>query len=334
MNRQDHTTNHRTPAYRLVVDGRDISPTVNPRLISLTVTECRGGEADQLELTLSDHDGKLAIPPKDAEIAVHIGWRGQPLVDKGTFTVDEVEHSGAPDVITIRARSADMLKELRVRNEKSWHGQTVGAIVGAIAGRHGLTPKVGGDLAGIAVQHIDQTHESDINFVTRLARRFDAVATVKKGALLFLPIDGTRMGALTFTRMAGDSHRWHTADRNAYSGVRAFWHDPGKAQRRGVLVGQSGNAKRLKETFANEADARAEAQAEWRRVQRGAATFELTLAMGEPRLMPQATVAVTGFKPEIDSTDWLVIKATHSLGDGGLTTRVELEIGDASSSAA
>lgn len=329
MNGQAHTSNHRTPNFHLTVDGRDITRTVNPRLINLTLTECRGGEADQLDLTLSDHDGKLAIPPKDAEIAVRLGWVGRTLVDKGTFIVDEVEHSGAPDVVTIRARSADLIKPLRIRTEKSWHEKTLGAIVSEIAGRHGLASKVDGALAGIFIAHIDQTHESDLHFVTRLAKRYDATATVKKGSLLFLPIDTTRTGHLTFQRKDGDSHRWHTADRNAYSGVRAYWHDPGKAQRRSVLAGASGNAKRLRETFATEADALAEAKAEWLRVQRGAATFELTLAMGEPALAPQATVTVNGFKPGIDSTEWLVVKAAHTLSESGLTTRVEMEIGSA-----
>jgi len=32
------------------------------------------------------------------------------VIDKGSFTVDEVEHAGAPDVLTIRARSASMTK--------------------------------------------------------------------------------------------------------------------------------------------------------------------------------------------------------------------------------
>ena len=326
-----HTPNHRTPDFVLTVDGRNITPRIDSRLVNLTLTECRGGDADQLDLTLSDHDGSLAIPTKDAEITLQIGWRGEPLVDKGSFIVDEAEHSGAPDVVTIRARSAEMVKDLRIRREASYHDTTIGAIVDAIAARHGLAPRVDAALGATAIEHIDQTHESDINFVTRLAKRYDAVATVKKGHLLFLPIDGTRsadgrpMGTLQLTRRDGDSHRYHSADRQAYSGVRAYWHDPGKAKRRGVLVGESGNAKRLRETFANEQDALAEAKAEWRRLQRGAATFELTLAMGEPALVPQAKTRVSGFKPQIDETEWLVVKTSHSFGDGGYVTRAELE---------
>ncbi|MNL78877.1 phage late control protein GPD [compost metagenome] len=41
--------------------------------------------------------------------------------------------------------------------------------------------------------------------------------------------------------------------------------------------------------------------------------------------MPQTPMTVRAFKPEIDGTPWLVVKLTHTLGDQGLTTRLELE---------
>jgi phage protein D len=325
------------PDYRLVVDGTDITVKINPRLISLSLTECRGGEADQLDLVLDDTDGRLAIPPKKATISLQLGWAGQALVDKGTFVVDEVEHSGAPDQLQVRARSADMAQTIKVRVEKSWHQKTLGMIVGSIAAKHGLTPRIDKRLAATVVDHIDQTNESDLNFVSRLAKRYDAVSTVKKGSLIFVPINGTRdsrgktLSPQTISRDAGDSHRFHSAEREAYSGVRAYWHDAKRAKRRGVLVGLSGNAKRLRDTYANQADALAGAKAEWQRIQRGAATMELTLARGRPELGPQTPVTVAGFKPAIDAVSWLTVKATHSLGDGGLTTRIELETASATS---
>jgi phage protein D len=38
-------------------------------------------------------------------------------------------------------------------------------------------------------------------------------------------------------------------------------------------------------------------------------------------------VTVSGFKTEIDAP-WLVRKATHTIGDGGFTTSLELEVRD------
>ncbi len=57
-----------------------------------------------------------------------------------------------------------------------------------IAGRHNLKPAIGDALAKIAIAHIDQTHESDLSFLTRLSKRYDAVMNVKDSHLLFMPI--------------------------------------------------------------------------------------------------------------------------------------------------
>jgi len=317
------------PAWRVTLDGRDLTGTIAPRLISMTITECRTEELDQLDIELSDHDGLLAIPSKDAELTVSVGWRGAGMVDKGKFKVDEIEHRGTPDVLTLRARSADLLAAMRVRMERSYHDTTVADIINQIAALHGLQARIG-SAGSEPIAHIDQT-ESDLAFLNRLGTKFDQIATVKSGYLLFMPaqdaktFSGQDIPTITINRSDGDEHRYHVAGRDSYSGVRAYWHDPNHAKQRSVLVGISGNAKRLRDTFASEPDALAAAQAEWQRIQRGAATLEFTLARGAPQIGPQTPVKFVGIKAPISETDWIVQRVTHTLDVQGLHTRLELE---------
>lgn len=78
----------------------------------------------------------------------------------------------------------------------------------------------------------------------------------------------------------------------------------------------------------------AAARSEMQRVQRGAATMELVLAYARPDIAPQSTATLQGWhKPEIDAAAWLVKTCTHTLGDGGFTTRLELETQGSDSSA-
>ena len=314
------------------MDGADLTARVAPRLIELTLTEDRGGEADQLDIRVHDHDGKMALPRRGVTLAVAIGWQESGLVDKGTFEVDEVEYSGSPDTITIRARSANLTKDMRSRRERSWHDTTVGAVVRAIAGEHGLSARVADALSKIALPHLDQANESDVNLLTRLGERFDATATVKSGALIFAPIgtgktaSGRQLPSPTITRRDGDGHRYSVADRDAYSGVRAYWNDRKGAQRKSVLVGGDDNAKRLRETYDSEASAREHAAAALKQLQRGVAKFNFNLAMGRADLSPEQIITVRGFKPEIDAHRWLIAKVTHRVdGAGGFTTALELE---------
>ena len=329
----DAGSDYRQATYQITINGQDITPKINSRLIRLSLRESRGEEADQLDVELSDHDGKLAIPPKGAIIAMRWGWLGSGLVDKGEFTVDEITHAGTPDVLSIRARSANLGAGLRQRKSSSWHGTTLGKLVQEVAKANGLEAKVGPSLANIAVQHVDQTNESPVHFLTRIGRQHDAVATVKKGVLLFLQINsattasGKAMRPVLLTRRAGDQHRYNASERDSYSGVRAWWHDARATERKAAIAGTETNLKTLKDTYATEADALAAAQAEMGRMVRGKATLEITLALGQPALAVQTPVKVQGFKPEIDGQDWLIKTVEHELGDNGFTTKLEMERG-------
>lgn len=321
---------HPRPIWRVTLDGQDLTARFAPRLLELSLTSKRGDDADQLDLTLHDHDGAMALPRSGVTLSVALGWDGQGLIDQGSFRVDDVEHSGAPDVISLKARSADLTAALRIHRERSWHATTLGAVLKQLAGEHGLGNRIAPALAAITLPHLDQS-ESDINLVTRLAKRFDAVATVKAGQLLFLPLggastaDGQALPAAVITRSSGDGHRWARTDRSQYSGVRAYWHVKEGANRKGVLAGDSGSAKELRHTYPSEAEAIEAAKAEWGRIQRGAATLSLTLALGRPDLQPEAPVTVAGFKPEIDGTFWVITQVAHRFGSGGFTTSLELE---------
>ena len=112
---------HYKPIFELSVDGVLLNPLIKDRLISITLTDKRGLEADELEVVLSDHDGKLSLPTRGASLQFKAGWAHKGLIDKGTFKVQNIRHSGSPDVLTIRARSADFGGDMTTKKERSFH---------------------------------------------------------------------------------------------------------------------------------------------------------------------------------------------------------------------
>jgi phage protein D len=335
---------------------------------------------------------------------------------------------------------------LTTQRERSFHGQTLGTIVRTIADEVGLIPLVAKQFADQVLAHVDQTNESAANLLTRLARMYDAIATVKDGKLLLFPAaggvtaSGLPLPAVSITRAEGDSHRFSLAERGNYTHVRATWHDIGQADKGEVIWGKdedaaersrrpivpapassaaptafkavgakqksrgkalrlatkewkrlsksadfraryagvkvayddrtlktqgevthglaedkkarqnaqrtaerdaakiagaapavaidhsADNIKTLRHVYANKANAVHACRAEWRRLQRGMASFGITLAHGREDIFPELPATVSGFKPAIDNTDWLVTRVTHSGGEGGFTSAVELEI--------
>ncbi|HHQ6559080.1 TPA: phage late control D family protein [Serratia fonticola] len=363
------------PAFMLTMQGKDITQNISPRLLSLSLVDNRGFEADQLDIELDDADGQVMMPMRGAVLSLLLGWQGQPLVNKGTFTVDEVEHRGAPDTLTIRARSADFRGTLNSRREESYHDTTLGAVLEKIAARNKLTASVAEGLASIAIPHIDQSQESDAKFLTRLATRNGAEVSVKAGKLLFLnggsgvTASGKPIPQVTIERRDGDQHQFAIADRGAYTGVTAKWlhtKDPKAPQKKRVklkrkpkvkhlralqhpkatkptaskkapakpkeeregeyMAGEADNVFALTTIYATKTQAMRAAKAKWDKLQRGVAEFSLNLAMGRADLYPETPVAVRGFKRVIDEQAWIITKVTHSLGDGGYTTALELEV--------
>lgn len=233
-----------TPDFMLMLESKDITGNISDRLINLSMTDNRGFEADQLDIELDDSDGLVALPIRGAVLSLYLGWKGFALVGKGRFTVDEVEHRGAPDTVTIRARSADFRGTLNSRREESWHDTTLGAVVSAIAARNKLTASVADSLAGLKIPHIDQSQESDAVFLTRLAERNGGAVSVKAGKLLMLKagsgttVSGKVIPQITIQRSDGDRHQFAIADRGAYTGVTAKWlhtKDPKPAKQKQVV---------------------------------------------------------------------------------------------------
>lgn len=345
------------PAFSLMMEGKDITANIEKRLMSLTLTDNRGFEADQLDIELDDADGALALPRRGVVLTLSLGWKGQALTPKGRFVVDEIEHSGAPDKLTLRARSADFRDTLNIQREASYHDKTLGDIVTTIAKRNKLDVALDSTLGKVKIPHFDQTNESDGSFLTRLAKQEGAVASVKGGKLLFIrqgqgrTASGKPILAVTIVRGDGDQHRFGLADRGAYTGVTASWlntREPKKKEQVAVkrkrkpkskakpkepeakqgdyLMGTEGNVLVLGHTYANKGNAERAAKAAWQKLQRGVATFSIQLARGRAELYPEMPVKVQGFKVEIDAADWLLTTVTHSLSGGGYTTALELEV--------
>lgn len=238
--------NHRTPKFKVEVltkdEEIDISETVTNRLMSLTLTDNRGFEADMLEIQLDDHDGKLALPTRNATLSIAIGWKGAPLVDKGKYSVDEIQYSGSPDSLTIRARAADLKGSLSEQKERSFHNIKLGELIEQIATENEIGFECDERLVEVPIDHRDQTNESDANFLTRLAQELDCLATVKNGNLLFMrmgqgrTLNGKMIPPVHIKKEHGDNYQFSISETDNYKAVRAYWHDPDTGARGEITI--------------------------------------------------------------------------------------------------
>ena len=220
-----------TPSFRIVVDGsQDVSQAIRERLLSLRVSDEEGYRSDAVEIRLDDRGGTVELPRRGTELTVELGYDQVPeseqrnglkpgRVPMGRYTVDEVEISGPPATLAIRAKAADMRAAMKQRRTRSWRRVLLGDLIKTIGRQYGLDARVADELAKIILPHVDQTDESDLHLLTRLGERYDAAARPANGRLVFAR-RGAAMsatsGALTAVRIAREQaadYRVTLADR-------------------------------------------------------------------------------------------------------------------------
>ncbi|VEA71959.1 Phage protein D [Serratia rubidaea] len=350
------------PDFIITLDDKDITASIAPRLISLTLKDVSGFAADSLSIILDDSDGQLIMPRRGALLTLYIGWQGSALFGHGSFVIDTITHTGAPDQLTISANSADFRRSLNQLRSQSYSDIALGDIIKQISERNQLrAPNVDTGLSEITIPHIDQTNESDLQFLVRLATLNGAKVSLRFQRISFFKpgvggvSNGEPLQVQVLTRNDGDKHSFNIADKKAYSGVSAVWLNtdkPNDANKKirldrqlpggpnnasgsppgaqtspnNYLLGAGDNIFNIPKVFRDKNAAMRGAEAVFKRIQQGLAKFTINLAIGRPDLVPDTPIIVRGFKSQIDSQRWLINAITHNLSSSGYTCTLDLQV--------
>lgn len=180
--------NVRQPNFIVTYAGKNITSDVSSSLISITYTDHAEGESDEIEIVVEDSEGLWRsswYPTKGEKIVLEIGYDNM-LMPCGTFEVDEIELSGPPDTICIRALAAPIKGKLRTKNSSAHEKKTLKEIANTIAGKNGLT--VTGEIEDVRFDRVTQNRETDLGFLKRISYEFGHVFSVRDKQLIFTTI--------------------------------------------------------------------------------------------------------------------------------------------------
>ncbi len=319
-----------TPIYRIVADETDITGVLRDRVISMSITEAAGMESDTFQMDIDDSDAAIALPRTGAVLTVAMGYAEGPVMATGSFTVDEISLSGPPSRLSIRGRAADLRREFKAQKTRPWHDTTLGEVVNQIAQENGYQARISPALARVPIAHEDQTTESDLNLLTRLARRHDATCKPSGGFLVFVlrgtgkSAGGSALPRLSLSPEAVRQWSVNLTDRSRYHAVKARYHDPQAGRQKTVIAGSGDPAFTLRHTYASQGDAARAARAKLSELRRGSSTVSLTLP-GRPELSAEGQIDLVGFRTGIDGP-WSITRVEHRLESGGFTSQLEAEI--------
>lgn len=79
----------KTPICIITANNQPLNALISSRILSVTVTDNRANEADELSIVLDDSDGALELPKRGVKLNCQMGYLGEDIHDKGNFVVDE-----------------------------------------------------------------------------------------------------------------------------------------------------------------------------------------------------------------------------------------------------
>ena len=325
-----------TPDYRIVAEGRDITATLRSRLLALGLTDEAGHQLDRLEMTLDDRSPGIDLPRVGVELDVALGYAEQPpLTRMGLYVVDDIELAGPPGILKVRAKGAAFVsskkyRHLQTQQSRSWDNVTLGDLVRIIAAEHGYQPVVAERFETMTYPNVQQSAESSLNLLARLATDQGGVIKPTHARLLCIEESAGRRAGGERTRelllRPGDVTRWRVnlTQRQRFASVRARWHDLDKAETLSVTAGKGEPVYEMTYLRANRQAAWIAADSLLKKFQRGASTLSLTLP-GNVDLMAGSRLKLEGFRPGADG-QWVCQRAEHHLGDAGFVTRIGANI--------
>ncbi|KHA75138.1 phage-like tail protein [Pseudomonas chlororaphis] len=300
---------------------------LNQRLISWEHIDAAGIESDQLTLTV-DLEGLEGLPDLGGRIGLKVGYLESGMVDKGQFKVTRLTPTLFPFRLTLVATAAPFSKDdetgFKQRRTASHGPTTLGGLFRELVARHGFSPRVAPDVSLIRIEHIDQTNETDMGFLTRLAMKYNVVAKPYDQIYVLARPGQTKslsgkvlanvILSVTSNNRPGDhafvSATLEEAARAQNQGCITRWLDAASGKLQEVKTGLS-PFKILRQQQPSEADAIAVGEGEVRKMLRKKFKVKITCP-GNPQLAAEGLVVLDDTWPDFMRGRWSIDKVTAS----------------------
>jgi phage protein D len=323
----------RRAVFMVTVAGTNITTTLMPVLISLSVSDKVGTHSDTASLEIDDTDGRIVLPRIGAPVIVALGWEGEGVRVVFTGTVDEVRSSGSRGsgrTLSILAKGMDTTGKPKEGQQRHFDESTVEDILMEAGQTAGVTDvEIDPSLASITRKYFEMRDESFIHMGERLAREIGGNFRIQ-GTKAIMSKRGGRYTAAVIAAWGRNLHGWDISPslgRTQYSQMRARWYDSGKAQWQEAEEDTALSVEaRYDHRYAkpDEDEATQQTASDRATSERDAGEGSVTIE-GDTSAIPDGLCIVTGARPGIDGP-YRIESVTHSYSrGGGFVTQLSLK---------
>jgi len=319
------------PRVRITYQGKDITSDISAYLLSVEYSDSTEDESDEASFTVENTEQVWNTnwrPKKKDKLQISIGYDSE-MLDCGTFTVDEIEFSGPPDTVSIRALAASVANPIRTKDSKAYEKQTLQQIAEEIAKKHGyqivnnMSDK--DKLKDIKFERITQSRQTDLAFLSRISDDYGIMFSVRDTKLIFTSVYDIEGAGTALKLDRKDLMNYSVKDQavDTYKSASVKHVVPKKSETVKFIYEGEGNKNaadtlevRSKAEDTKQAETKAKAKLHKANKKEVTGSFSIE---GNPRIVAGINFDLTGFG--LLSGKWNVTKTTHRIDkSGGYTT--------------
>lgn len=308
--------------FKLEANGVDVTKQLNTQTSEISFTDEDGTVSDEISLRV---EGLHKRPKIADELKLWLGTKEKGLFYCGLFQVSRTPVTyGEENFLNITATAVDFSKNLKVKKSQSYENCSIKEICEIIAARHNLSVK--SDFEDIYVLYVEQSTESDLHFLKRIASEYNALFSIKNNTLVFHKKikNGKKSEDLPrFNLKISDNNniRIEPTNKTSYNSCKAVWRDTKDNMQKSVTIGDGEPVYLLKDAFESEADAKSKAEAALQKANAG--TKEGTIKCDGFEVYAGGILSLSGTLEDDD--EYHIKRVDHIVNSSGWKITIKIE---------
>ncbi len=336
------------PSYELRSENKKLNNFLHNRVLSLSITDHLDTYIDELTLSFDNRSfNDLFIPPPDfgKDLNLKLGYSPS-LKNMGNFYIDSWNVSTPPATINITAKSINLLLGFFDQKTEIWQGsenkkKPIAQVIKTIAKNYQLATEISESYEKKTIEEY-QYVESDINFISRLAKQYNAYFKIKQNKIFFKEYDSLRKNKKTTAYVKLNvnnimSYQVQKQEADNYTSVHANWYDYETASLSletypSDSASPEKSAKPIKtvtpekiftirKIFPFKGEAQSAAEAKYWLLNRNKEILNVK-SVGDIDLSTGKTLQISKLQKEIDGSNWIMQHVNHNFDSSGFTSSI------------
>jgi len=312
--------NNFTPLFMLIANDVDVTASLTLDTTTIALSDNDGDVCDELSISVV---GDFKRPTKSDVLDFYMGYKESGLSKVGRYFVQTSERIDMQS-LNITATSVNWSESLKESRDAKYEKTTVAGIAKTISERHKL--KLKSDCEDLTISYMAQSDESDLEFLSRVAEKFDLIYNIKNETIAMLHRTKESKKSQHLPVFIVDASECYSisirhSNRTYYESATATYRDTKTNKHREVKIGDEKPTLGIKDDYKSESEATQSAIAELSKANRGMKSGSLSLK-GE-LIFAGGVLNLTNAGE--DSGEYSIKSVTHTLDGSGWNIDVGFE---------